>query len=124
MTRAVLLGVSFALRDSLEALGSTGTQIESVVAIGGGSLSTAWLQTLANALQLPVHCPSDAEHGAALGAARLGMAAALKVSVELVCRPPEIAQVYEPFLPNQDAFADAYSEYRRLYPALTAFGKH
>ena len=73
MTRAVLLGVAFALRDSLEALRSTGTMIESVVAIGGGSLSKVWLQTVAGALNVPVHCPTEGAQGAALGAARLGM---------------------------------------------------
>ncbi|MFK7963826.1 MAG: xylulokinase [Burkholderiaceae bacterium] len=118
MTRAVLLGVAFALRDNLEALKSTGANIESVVAIGGGSLSNAWLQTVASALQLPVHCPADGAEGAALGAARLGLVATHGLSIEQVCKPPEIARTFEPFLPGQDAFADGYSEYRRLYPAL------
>jgi len=51
LTRAVLEGVTFALRDSLEALKSTGTQLDRVLAIGGGAQSRFWCELLATTQQ-------------------------------------------------------------------------
>ena len=42
-TRAVLEGVTFAIRDCRDALAATGTQIDSLLAVGGGSRSDYWL---------------------------------------------------------------------------------
>ena len=47
LTRAVLEGVSFGLRDSFEALKSTGARVETLTVIGGGSASDYWLSLLA-----------------------------------------------------------------------------
>jgi hypothetical protein len=44
LTRAVIEGVAFAFRDSLEALAQAGTRLERVTAIGGGSRSIYWLE--------------------------------------------------------------------------------
>ena len=78
LTQAVLEGVSFALRDSLEALRAAGTKLSRVTAIGGGSRSRYWLKSIATALGLPVDIPADGDFGAAFGAARLGLVAATK----------------------------------------------
>ncbi|TXI06027.1 MAG: xylulokinase, partial [Rhizobium sp.] len=76
LTQAVLEGVSFAIRDNLEALRSAGTDIARVTAIGGGSRSRYWLASIATALGVPVDLPADGDFGAAFGAARLGLIAA------------------------------------------------
>ncbi|MEK1900764.1 MAG: xylulokinase, partial [Rhizobium sp.] len=73
LTQAVLEGVSFAIRDNLEALRSAGTDISRVTAIGGGSRSRYWLASIATALGVPVDLPADGDFGAAFGAARLGL---------------------------------------------------
>src|SRR5690606_38536265 len=65
LTQAVLEGVAFAFRDSLEALRSAGTTIARVTAIGGGSRSRYWLKTIATALDMPVDIPADGDFGAA-----------------------------------------------------------
>jgi len=88
------------------------------VAVGGGSQSTAWLQTVANALQLPVQCPADGDFGAALGAARLGLLAAQDADPQHVFMPPAIGTVFEPNASSRAAYEDSYDRYRRLYPTL------
>lgn len=57
LTQAVLEGVSFAIRDSLEALKSAGTSLSRVTAIGGGSRSRYWLASIATTLGIPVEIP-------------------------------------------------------------------
>ncbi len=76
LTRAVLEGVGFAFRDSLEAIRSVGTDVSRIIAVGGGSQSLYWLKVIATALGLPVDVPKDGHSGAAFGAARLGLMAA------------------------------------------------
>src|SRR5690606_36786105 len=50
LTQAVVEGVAFAFRDSLEALHAAGTDLSRVTAIGGGSRSRYWLKAIATAL--------------------------------------------------------------------------
>src|SRR5690606_16728633 len=73
LTHAVLDGVAFAFRDSLEALKAAGTNVDRVTAVGGGSRSTLWLSILATVLGVPVDVPSAGDFGGAFGAARLGL---------------------------------------------------
>ncbi len=73
MTQAVLEGVAFAIRDNLVALQSAGTEIKSLIAVGGGSRSAYWLKSIATALNVPVSLPEEGDFGAAFGAARLGL---------------------------------------------------
>ena len=120
MTRAVLEGVAYALRDSLEALAVAGTQLDRVMAVGGGTRSPYWLKVVANALRRPVDLPQDGEFGAAFGAARLGLMAAESADGQQVCTTPSIAQSYEPDAALDQAFEDGYHRYRALYPALSA----
>lgn len=118
LTQAVLEGVSFAIRDSLEALRAAGTQLERVTAIGGGSRSRYWLKSIATALNLPVDLHADGDFGAAFGAARLGLIAAADADPVAVCTAPETAETIAPEGPLVQAYEDAYQRYRRLYPAL------
>ncbi len=118
MTRAVLGGVAFALRDSLEALSVAGTKLDRVMAVGGGTRSHYWLQAVANALHIPLDLPRDGDFGAALGAARLGLLAAEDADPVDVCTTPEIAKSFEPSSQHNDAFEDAYQRYRALYTGL------
>ena len=118
LTQAVLEGVSFAIRDNLEALRSAGTSIARVTAIGGGSRSRYWLASIATALGVPVDIPADGDFGAAFGAARLGLIAATGADPLNVCTAPVTQETIEPVSALSDAYADAYSRYRALYPAI------
>ncbi|MDK4711161.1 xylulokinase [Rhizobium sp. CNPSo 4039] len=118
LTQAVLEGVSFAIRDNLEALRSAGTDIARVTAIGGGSRSRYWLASIATALGVPVDLPADGDFGAAFGAARLGLIAATGADPVAVCTPPQTAGTIDPVASLTDAYADAYKRYRAVYPAI------
>ncbi|EJL48557.1 D-xylulose kinase [Rhizobium sp. CF122] len=118
LTQAVLEGVSFAIRDNLEALRSAGTDISRVTAIGGGSRSRYWLASIATALGVPVDLPADGDFGAAFGAARLGLIAATGANPVAVCTPPKTAGTIEPVAALSGAYEDAYNRYRALYPAI------
>lgn len=118
LTQAVVEGVAFAFRDSLEALKQAGTELSRLTAIGGGSRSTYWLQAIATALRLPVDVPAEGDFGAAFGAARLGLIAAEEADPITVCAPPAISATIEPDSKLLAAFEDAYHRYRALYPAI------
>ncbi|MGP2491416.1 xylulokinase [Mesorhizobium sp. PUT5] len=118
LTQAVLEGVAFAFRDSLEALKTAGTRLSRVTAIGGGSRSRYWLAAIATALGIPVDLPEDGDFGAAFGAARLGLIAATGADPLAVCTAPATAATFEPEAALADAYAQAYARYRALYPAV------
>lgn len=118
LTQAVLEGVSFAIRDNLEALKSAGTSISRVTAIGGGSRSEYWLASIATALDVPVDIPADGDFGAAFGAARLGLIAATGADPVAVCTAPQTARTIEPVSALSGAYDAAYQRYRELYPAI------
>jgi xylulokinase len=118
LTRAVLEGVAFALRDNLAALRATGTEISRLLAVGGGARSAYWLQVIATTLDLSIDVPKAGELGAAFGAARLGLMAATGADPASVCTPPIIAESVDPDTTIPAAFSDAYARWRTAYPAL------
>ncbi|WP_415184869.1 xylulokinase [Phaeovulum sp.] len=116
-TRAVLEGVTFALRDCRDALASTGTRFDSLLAVGGGSRSDYWLQAIATALNIPVSLPVSGDFGGAFGAARLGMMADTGAGAEIAA-PPAISRVIEPVLALKSAFNDGHARYRAAAKAI------
>ncbi|MBT8425777.1 MAG: xylulokinase, partial [Silicimonas sp.] len=118
-TRAVLEGVTFALRDCRDALAATGTTFERLTAVGGGARSDYWLRAIATALDCPVDVPSSAELGAALGAARLAMMAASGDTTK-IATPPEIDRIVEADAGLGAAFDDGMSRYRAARDAIGA----
>lgn len=118
LAQAVLEGVSFALRDNLEALRAAGTELSRVTAIGGGSRSRYWLKSIATALGIPVDIPADGDFGAAFGAARLGLIAAESADPFAVCTAPTTSETVEPEARLASAYAEADQRFRDLYPAI------
>lgn len=110
-TRAVLEGVAFAIRDCRDALAATGTRIERLLAVGGGSRSDYWLAVLASALNCPLDRPVAGDFGGAFGAARLAIMAASDAGVEMLT-PPPIARSFDPDPQLLDAFDQAYLCYQ------------
>ena len=125
MTRAVMEGVSFALKDSLSLISALDVNSSGAVAVGGGAGSPTWLQMLSDVLELPIRTVGPSE-GAPLGAAMLAavgtgaFTGAVEAggawltdlaSVEPIGSAPGAPGV-------QDAYAVAYERYRALYPAL------
>ncbi|AXQ94985.1 xylulokinase [Cereibacter azotoformans] len=116
-TRAVLEGVTFAIRDCRDALAATGTRLESLLAVGGGSRSDYWLSAIATALDVPVLLPAAGDFGGAFGAARLALMAATGAGAEIATLPP-IARTIPPERGLTSAFDDAHARYRAAQTAI------
>ncbi len=118
MTHAVLDGVAFAFRDSLEALKDAGTDVKRVMAVGGGTHSELWLKIIATVLGVPVDLPVAGDVGGAFGAARMGLMAATGASYKSVCTTPKIAKTIQPDAKLKPAYDVAYARYAKIYPAI------
>jgi xylulokinase len=118
-TRAVLEGVTFAIRDCRDALAATGTRFERLLGVGGGSKSDYWLQAIATALDCPVQLPVAGDFGGAFGAARLGLMAATGAGAEVAMLPP-IARTIDPVPAQKAAFDDGHARYRAAQKAIGA----
>ena len=118
MTRAVAEGIGFAFRDCTQALADVGTRFDSLIAVGGGARSHAWLQILADTLNKRIDLPKQGESGAAFGAARLAILADGGGDPSDVCTPPPISEVFEPDPTAIEDHLHKWRRYRALYPAL------
>ena len=119
LTRAVLEGVSFGLRDSFELMKSAGLKnISQVRVTGGGARSPLWRQILADVFGAEI-VTVNAEEGAAYGAALLAATGAGAYrSVESACDATiQITGTTSPG-ENQKVYETLYPLYRGLYPAL------
>ncbi|MGI3903687.1 MAG: xylulokinase [Janthinobacterium lividum] len=116
LTQAVLEGVAFAFRDCLRVLQDAGTEVTRAFAVGGGANSPVWLSIMASVLDRPLDVSLAADVGAALGAARLGQAAATGASdPAALMPPPPVHRTVEPDPALARAYADRYARYRALY---------
>ena len=116
-TRAVLEGVTFAIRDCHDALAATGTRIDHLLAVGGGSKSDYWLAAIATALDVPVSVPVAGDFGGAFGAARLALMAATGAGAE-VATLPKISRVVMPDPALTAAFDTGHARFRAAQTAL------
>ncbi len=116
-TRAVLEGVTFAIRDCRDALASTGTRLKHLIAVGGGSRSDYWLSAIATALDIPVQIPAAGDFGGAFGSARLAIMAATGAGAEIATLPP-IARMIHADRALTDAFDAGHARYRAAQSAL------
>jgi xylulokinase len=119
MTRAVLEGVAFGLRDGLDQMIAAGMPVPAQVrASGGGTASPLWRQILADVLEAEVATVSTTE-GAAYGTALLAaVGAGWFESVEAAA--DALVTVVPAASPGPDvpAYRAAHEAYRGLYPAL------
>ena len=124
MTQAVLEGVAFGLRDSLEVARSLGLQIERTKICGGGAKSPLWKKIIANVMDMKVDV-IESEEGPALGGAMLAavgcgeypdvetIAAKMVKVVDTVEPEPELVAKYE----------ERYQKFRKIYPTVKGLFK-
>ena len=120
LTRAVLEGVAFGLREGFDLMRGAGLPAaEEVRVSGGGAKSPLWRQILADALGTPLVTVTSTE-GAAYGAALLaGVGAGLWEDVESACDAAvRVTGRTEPDPETATAYDEAFARYRALYPAL------
>ncbi len=124
MTRAVLEGVTFGLRDCLELARDQGAPVARMRISGGGSRSPFWRQLMADVFRTEV-ATVNAAHGAAFGAALLAGAGVDHWSTvgEAARGIVKEAGVTTPNPGNAAIYDRAYQRYRALYPALASLPK-
>jgi xylulokinase len=118
LVRAVLEGVAFGLRDSLDLLRGLGVDVSSARASGGGARSDLWLRICASVLGVPIE-RTVVEEGSAYGAALLGgVAGGVFADVhEAVGTAVEVRDAVEPDPAWKAAYDDQHARFRALYPA-------
>jgi xylulokinase len=120
LTRAVLEGVAYGLRDGLDLMLEAGTPAPAQIrASGGGLRSALWRQILADVLEAEIAVVAT-EEGAAFGAALLAAVGAewfptVDAATDAIVRVTPIASPG----PDVAAYRSAHALYRELYPALT-----
>lgn len=121
MTLAVLEGVTFALRDCLEATKKNGVNIGRTMLCGGGAKSPLWRKIVANVMNMPVDIPQT-EHGPSYGAAMLAMVGCGEYKT-VKDAAKAIVRVKETVLPDEKIaalYAQRYAYFLKLYPVLRA----
>ncbi len=119
LVRAVLEGVAYGLRDSLDLICELGGTPAFARVSGGGAASRLWLQIVASVLELPLERVA-VDEGAAFGAAILGGVAAqiwpdVGTAVAATVRPGERI---EPVPEWVEIYRERRARYQALYPAL------
>jgi len=115
LARAVLEGVAFGLRDSLELLRGLGCTPSVGRVSGGGARSELWLKVVSSALRLPLE-RTESEEGSAYGAALLAgvRASHFADAAEAVARCVRVRDRIEP----EWDYEETYERFRHLYPTL------
>ena len=118
-TRAVLEGVTFALKDSLELIKDKGVKVKEIRAIGGGAKSRVWQQILADILGKEINL-LNVEEGPAFGAALIaGVGVGVYSSfAEAVNEIIKVKKTIVPRIQNADRYKHYYQLYKKLYYSL------
>ncbi|MBP3326721.1 MAG: xylulokinase [Coprococcus sp.] len=121
MTQAVLEGVAFALRDSLEVAKSLGIKIDSSKICGGGAKSPLWRKIMASVLNLKLEIVEN-EEGPGFGAAILAAVGCGEYpSVEAAC--DKLVKIIDVVYPDEELvekYESRYKKFKKIYPAVTA----
>ena len=119
MTQAVLEGVAFGLRDSLEVARDLGISIERTKLCGGGAKSPIWRKIIAAVMNMPVDIPVS-EEGPSMGGAMLAAVACGEYgSVQDIAG--KLVRVKETIEPDKELVAKyeaKYRQFKQMYPAL------
>lgn len=119
MTQAVLEGVAFGLRDSLEVARSLGLVITASKICGGGAKSPLWKKIIANVLNLKLEI-IESEEGPALGGAILAAVACGEyANVKEACDAiVKVVDTVEPEKALVAKYEQRYQEFKKIYPAV------
>lgn len=119
MTQAVLEGVAFGLRDSLEVARSIGVSPERTKICGGGAKSPLWRKIIANVMNMKVDI-IESEEGPGYGAAILAaVGCGVFPSVEEAAKKlVKVVATEEPDPELTAKYEERYQKFRKLYPAL------
>lgn len=119
MTQAVLEGVAFGLRDSLEIARSLGIQIERTKICGGGAKSVLWKKIIANVMNIKVDV-IESEEGPALGGAMLAAVGCgeypnVKTAADKIVK---VIDTVEPEPGLVQKYEERYQKFKKIYPVV------
>lgn len=119
MTQAVLEGVAFGLRDSLEVARSLGISIGRTKICGGGAKSSLWKRIIANVMDMKVDV-IESEEGPALGGAMLAAVGCGEYpDVETIAaKVVKVTGTVEPEPLLVKRYEERYQKFRKIYPAV------
>ena len=119
LVQAVLEGVSFALRDSVEVAKKIGVKIDRSFLCGGGAKSPLWRRMLANILNIPLDVPQT-EEGPGYGGAMLAMVGCGQFESVQACAAAltRVKKTVEPDPAIAARYEDRYQRFRKIYPAM------
>lgn len=119
MTQAVLEGVAFGLRDSLEVARSLGIKIERSKICGGGAKSPLWRTIIAAVMNVKLDI-IESEEGPGYGGAILAAVGCGEFAdVETACQKlVKVVDTIEPDPELVEKYEARYQEFKRLYPAV------
>ncbi len=126
MMQAVLEGVVFALRDSLEVAKSLGIKIERTKICGGGAKSPLWKKIIANIMNLKVDI-IESEEGPALGGAILASSRMRRIRKRRSKERDKLVKIVDTVEPEAELvekYEKRYQEFRQIYPALKPVFPH
>lgn len=114
--RAILEGVTFSLKETLDILRSNHHEINTIISIGGGAQNKAWLQMQADIFNAKV-VKLASEQGPALGAAIIAVYGCGWYSSLQECSRVFISyeKAYEPIPSNVEAYEKLYALYKKVY---------
>lgn len=123
MARAVMEGISYEMRDIIEAQKRAGTKINAIRLTGGGSKSPLWVQMQADIYQQPIHVLQTHETGALGAALYAGVGAKVYKSYkEAVDVAVHVTREFTPNPKMSSVYDDAYGRFVHTYQALAAGG--
>ena len=119
MVQAVLEGVAFAIRDSVEVARSLGITINTSKICGGGAKSALWKRIFANVLNCELEVPVS-EQGPGMGGAMHSMVAcgeyeSVKACCDKLCA---VADVVKPDPELVAKYEARYQQFQKIYPAV------
>ncbi len=119
MSKAVMEGVAFALRDCLEVAKSNGVKVDMATICGGGAKSKAWRKIVANVLNVELQTLKT-EQGPAYGAAILAMVGCNEyVDIQSAIKTlVKTEGKIQPDKENAESYDKKYLIFKQLYPLL------
>lgn len=119
MTRAVLEGVAFSLRDTFEIMKAMGIMIPVISINGGGAKSRLWCQIIADALNVQV-IKINADEGPSYGAAILAAVGyGAYETVEDACKSfIKVTESIEPDAEHVSLYNKKYEKFKAIYPSV------
>ncbi|HBB61575.1 MAG TPA: xylulokinase, partial [Lachnospiraceae bacterium] len=119
MTLAVLEGVAFGIRDSLEAAKKLGISVKSSMICGGGAKSPLWRRIFADVLNIELTVP-ETEQGPGYGGAILASVGCgeYRNIAEATGQMVHVTDTVRPDAETAERYEEKYQVYRSLYPAL------